>query len=148
VEPELLCLDEPFSALDVLSAQSLRSDLLELWVSGGIPTKAILMVTHNIEEAVFMSDRIVVMDKDPGRVVADVIVDLPHPRHYKSPKFAKIVDRVYATLAGQTQPEHIEVGTAPGVPGGRTRALPDITIDNLTGVLERLAEMPNDTADI
>ncbi|MDD3132976.1 MAG: ABC transporter ATP-binding protein, partial [Bacteroidales bacterium] len=82
VEPELLCLDEPFSALDVLSAQSLRSDLLELWVSGGIPTKAILVVTHNIEEAVFMSDRIVVMDKDPGRVVADVIVDLPHPRRY------------------------------------------------------------------
>lgn len=147
VEPELLCLDEPFSALDVLSAESLRGELLELWGSGSIPTKAILMVTHNIEEAVFMSDRIVVMDKDPGRVVADVIVDLPHPRQHKSPRFADIVDRVYATLAGQTQPEHVEIGTAPGEPG-RTRALPDIAIDDLAGVLERLLEMPDHTADI
>lgn len=147
VEPELLCLDEPFSALDVLSAESLRGELLELWVNGGIPTKAILMVTHNIEEAVFMADRIVVMDKDPGRVVADVIVDLPHPRQHKSPKFVAIVDQVYATLAGQTQPEHVEVGTAPGEPG-RTRALPNIAIDDLTGVLERLLEMPGHTADI
>ncbi|MGC8863273.1 MAG: AAA-associated domain-containing protein, partial [Armatimonadota bacterium] len=136
-----------FSALDVLSAESLRGELLELWVNGSIPTKAILMVTHNIEEAVFMADRIVVMDKDPGRVVADVIIDLPHPRQHKSPEFAAIVDQVYATLAGQTQPEHVEVGTAPGEPG-RTRALPNITIDDLTGVLERLLEMPDHTADI
>lgn len=145
VEPELLCLDEPFSALDVLSAESLRGELLELWISGDIPTKAILMVTHNIEEAVFMSDRIVVMDKDPGRVVADVIVDLPHPRQHKSPEFAAIVDQVYATLAGQTQPEQAEDGTTPGEPG-RTRALPNIAIDDLTGVLERLLEVPNHTA--
>ncbi|NLN75906.1 MAG: ATP-binding cassette domain-containing protein [Armatimonadetes bacterium] len=147
VEPELLCLDEPFSALDVLSAESLRSELLELWQSGDIPTKAILMVTHNIEEAVFMSDRIVVMDKNPGRVVADVVVDMLHPRRRKSGKFANIVDTVYATLAGQTQPEHVEVGAAPGEPGG-ARALPDIAIGDLTGVLERLHEMPGRSADI
>lgn len=147
VEPELLCLDEPFSALDVLSAESLQGELLELWLGGGIPTNAILMVTHNIEEAVFMADRIVVMDKDPGRVVADVLVDLPHPRQHKSAGFAAIVDRVYATLAGQTQPEHLELGTAPGEPG-RTRALPNIVINDLIGVLERLLEMPNHTADI
>lgn len=147
VEPELLCLDEPFSALDVLSAESLRGDLLELWINGRIPTKAILMVTHNIEEAVFMSDRIVVMDKDPGRVVADVIVDLPHPRQQKTPAFAAIVDQVYATLAGQTQAEHLEIGTAPGEPGP-TRSLPDIAIDDMIGVLERLLEMPNHTDDI
>src|SRR5690606_15008321 len=71
VEPELLCLDEAFSALDVLSAESLRGELLELWTGGAIPTKAILMVTHNIEEAVLMADRVVVMDKQPGRVIAD-----------------------------------------------------------------------------
>lgn len=147
VEPELLCLDEPFSALDVLSAESLRGELLELWINGSIPTKAILMVTHNIEEAVFMADRIVVMEKDPGRVVADVIVDVPHPRQHKSPKFATIVDQIYAILAGQTQPEHLEVGTAPGEPG-RTRALPDIAIADLTGVLERLLGKPNHTADV
>lgn len=72
VEPELLCLDEPFSALDVLSADALRGELLELWTGGKMPTKAILMVTHNIEEAVFMADRILIMDKAPGRIVAEV----------------------------------------------------------------------------
>ncbi len=147
VEPELLCLDEPFSALDVLSAESLRGELLELWLSGSIPTRAILMVTHNIEEAVFLADRIVVMDKDPGRVVADVIVNLPHPRQHKSPAFAAIVDKVYATLAGQTQPEHVELGTAPGEPG-LTRAMPDIAIDDLIGVLEGLSDTPGHKAEI
>jgi len=147
VEPELLCLDEPFSALDVLSADSLRGELLELWLSGAIPTKAILMVTHNIEEAVYLADRVVVMDKEPGRVVSGVAFDLPHPRDQKSPAFASVVDHVYAMLAGQTQPEHVEVGTAPGEPG-RTRALPNVAIDDLTGVLEHLLEMPGRTADL
>ncbi|MGC8863669.1 MAG: ATP-binding cassette domain-containing protein [Armatimonadota bacterium] len=84
VESELLCLDEPFSALDVLSAESLRGELMELWVSGNIPTRAILMVTHNIEETMFMADRVVVMEKGPGRVVSDMTIDLPHPRQHKS----------------------------------------------------------------
>ena len=117
VEPELLCLDEPFSALDVLSAESLRGELLELWTSGSIPTKAILMVTHNIEEGAFMADRIVVMDRDPGRVAADLQVGLPHPRDRKSAKFLALVDRVYGLLAGHTEPEQVELGTAPGEPG-------------------------------
>jgi NitT/TauT family transport system ATP-binding protein len=147
VEPELLCLDEPFSALDVLSAEALRGELLELWVSGKIPTRAILMVTHNIEEAVFMADRIVVMEKDPGRVMLDLKVDLPHPRQRKQSQFLEVVDRVYAILAGQTQPEHVELGTAPGEPG-RTRGLPHITINDLTGMLEHLNEMPAHRADI
>lgn len=147
VEPELLCLDEPFSALDVLSAESLRGELLELWSGGHIPTQAILLVTHNIEEAVFMADRIVVMDKEPGRVVADLSVELPYPRQTKSPAFVGVVDRVYATLAGQTQPEPVELGTAPGEPG-RTRGLPHITINDLAGLLERLAEAPNNRTDI
>ncbi len=147
VEPELLCLDEPFSALDVLSAESLRSDLMELWTSGRIPTKAVLMVTHNIEEAVLMAGRIVVMDKNPGRVVADFPVDLPYPRQRKSPGFTGIVDRVYGLLAGQTQPEHMELGTAPGEPG-LTRSLPHIAIQDLTGLLEHLADIPGNRADI
>ncbi len=147
VEPELLCLDEPFSALDVLSAEALRGELLELWTGGNIPTQAILMVTHNIEEAVFMADRILLMDKDPGRVVAELVVELPHPRQRKSPAFLETVDRVYATLAGQTQPEHIELGVAPGEPG-RTRALPHITINDLAGLLEHLTEAPGNRHDI
>jgi NitT/TauT family transport system ATP-binding protein len=147
VEPELLCLDEPFSALDVLSAEALRGELLELWTSGNIPTQAILMVTHNIEEAVFMADRIVVMDKEPGRVVADMQVVLPHPRQRKSPEFLAIVDRAYALLAGQTQPESLEMGTAPGEPG-RTRGLPNIAINDLAGLLEYLSESPNNREDL
>ncbi len=147
VEPELLCLDEPFSALDVLSAESLRGELLELWLNGGIPTRAILLVTHNIEEAVTLADRIVVMDKDPGRIIADLRNELPHPRKAKTPEFEALVDQVYAALAGQTQAEHLEVGTAPGEPG-KTRALPDIAIDDLLGVLEHLAETSTQRADI
>lgn len=147
VEPELLCLDEPFSALDVLSAEALRGELLELWTSGNIPTRAILMVSHNIEEAVFMADRILVMDKDPGRVVSDLEVPLPHPRQRKSPEFQAVVDQVYSTLAGQTQPEHVEMGTAPGEPG-RTRGLPYITITDLAGMTEHLGELPGNRSDI
>ena len=147
VEPELLCLDEPFSALDVLSADALRNELLELWTAGSIPTQAILMVTHNIEEAILMADRIVVMDKEPGRVVADMKVVLPYPRQRKSSEFLAIVDRAYALLAGQTQPESMELGTAPGEPG-KTRGLPHITINDLAGLLEYLAEVPNQKEDL
>jgi NitT/TauT family transport system ATP-binding protein len=147
VEPELLCLDEPFSALDVLSAEALRGELLELWTSGNIPTRAILMVSHNIEEAVFMADRIIIMDKDPGRVISELAINLPHPRQRKSPAFQALVDQVYAMLAGQTQPEAIELGSAPGEPG-RTRRLPIIHINDLAGLLEHLADLPENRADI
>jgi NitT/TauT family transport system ATP-binding protein len=121
-----------------LSAESLRSDLIELWTSGSIPTKAILMVTHNIEEAVLMADRIVVMDKEPGRIVADLPNPLPYPRQRKDRAFTQLVDRVYGLLAGQTQPEHVEMGTAPGEPG-LTRVLPPIAIYDLAGLLEHMA---------
>ena len=147
VEPELLCLDEPFSALDVLSAESLRGELLELWTGGKIPTKAILMVSHNIEEAVFMADRIVVMDKEPGRIVAEHKINLPHPRQRKSPAFQAQVDLVYATLAGQTGSEKEELGTAPGE-AGRTRRLPEVAISDLAGLLEHLAESAKPRHDI
>ncbi len=147
VEPELLCLDEPFSALDPLSAEALRGELIELWTSGSIPTKAVLMVTHSIEEAVFMADRVIVMDKGPGRVVADMAIDMPYPRQRKLNKFMQTVDRVYATLAGRTDPEHVEMGVPPGEPG-RTRTLPHIDISDLTGLLEHLDEMQDNRADI
>lgn len=147
VEPELLCLDEPFSSLDVLSAEALRGELLELWQKGSVPTKAILLVTHQIEEAVFLADRIVLMDGTPGRVVMDVTVPLPHPRQQKSPQFLAVVDRVYSILAGQTQPEVVEHGSAPGKPGV-TRALPRIILSDLTGLLERLDDRPENRADL
>lgn len=147
VEPELLCLDEPFSALDVLSAESLRGELLELWTEGKIPTKSILMVSHNIEEAVFLADRIVVMDKDPGRIIANHVINLPHPRQRKSPEFQKNVDQVYALLAGQTRSEREEYGSAPGEPG-ITRRLPGVDIGDLAGLLEHLEELDSEKHDI
>lgn len=147
VEPELLCLDEPFSALDVLSAEALRGELMELWLDQAIPTRSILMVSHNIEEVVFMADRVVVMDKNPGRVIADMQISLPHPRQRRSTEFQSLVDQVYSLLAGQTQPEAVELGPAPGEPG-QTRGLPHIAVGDLTGLLEYLSELPNDTSDI
>jgi len=147
VEPELLCLDEPFSSLDVLSADALRGELLELWLSGNIPTRAMLMVTHDIEEAVFMAGRVILMEKSPGRVITDISIPLAQPRAKKEPRFLEIVDRIYSILAGQTQPEHLELGTAPGEPG-RTRALPHITINDLTGLLEHLSDLPGNRADL
>lgn len=147
VEPELLCLDEPFSALDVLSAESLRTELMELWQSGTLPIKAVLMVTHNIEEAVLLANRIIVMEKDPGRIEAELRNPLPYPRVPKSADFNAMVDRVYGTLAGTTQPEHVELGTAPGLPG-RTRGLPEININGLIHMIENIDEIPNKRADI
>ncbi len=147
VEPELLCLDEPFSALDVLSAESLRGELLELWTGGKIPTRAILMVSHNIEEAVFMADRLVIMDKNPGRIVTELRIELPHPRQRKSPEFLSLIDQVYGIMVGQTQPEHIELGSAPGKQG-TTRWLPDIHLSDLIGLLEHLNETEGNTHDI
>jgi len=113
VEPELLCLDEPFSALDVLSAEALHGELMELWQNKAIPTQAVLRVTHNIQEAVFMADRIVVMEKDPGRVLTEIAVTLRHPRHAKDTAFQALVDKVYAAVANKTQ-EPASGATWPG----------------------------------
>jgi NitT/TauT family transport system ATP-binding protein len=135
VEPELLCLDEPFSALDVLSAEALRGELMELWLERKMPTEAILMVTHNIEEAVQLADRIVVMDKEPGRILTEIPVTLRHPRSRKDVAVQAMVDRVYAALTGRTGTEAEELGTAPGTPGV-TRRLPRARIEALGGLLE------------
>lgn len=137
VEPELLCLDEPFSALDVLSAEALRGELMELWTGGKLPTKAILMVSHNIEEAISMADRVVVMGKEPGRILAEFQIDLPHPRRRKDARFEQTLDRIYGAIAGRTEPETKEIGTAPGTPGP-TRILPAASVSALAGMLEHL----------
>jgi len=98
--PELLCMDEPFSALDVLTARSMRDLVLDLWSSPEVPTKSILLVTHSIEEAVLMSDRVVVLRTNPGRV-ADIVSigSMPRPRRLDSPAVRETVDRMYGLLA-------------------------------------------------
>lgn len=102
VEPEVLFMDEPFSALDVLTAENLRSELLELWQKKTIPTKAIFLVTHNIEEAVLLADRIIVLGRNPGHIRTDFKVTLSHPRDRKTTAFTQLVDYIYKVL---TQPE-------------------------------------------
>jgi len=135
VEPELLCLDEPFSALDVLSAEALRGELLELWLNRSMPTQAILMVTHNIEEAVELADRIVIMGNDPGRIVSELRIDLRHPRNRKDTAFQALVDRVYATLTGRALSEADRMGTAAGA-AGTIRRLPVIRLEAMGGLTE------------
>ena len=98
VEPDVLLMDEPFSALDVLTAENLRGELLELWESNKIPTRAIFLVTHNIEEAVLLADRVVVLGRNPGRIRADFDIGLPRPRDRKSPRFLALVDHIYKVL--------------------------------------------------
>jgi NitT/TauT family transport system ATP-binding protein len=131
VEPELLCLDEPFSALDVLSAEALRGELMELWHGHSMPMKAILMVTHNIEEAVMMADRILVMTRDPGRIVAEVAVTLKHPRRRKDTAFQALADDVYTLVAGGARPE-------PGEKRPGARRLPRARLNALAGLVETL----------
>ena len=98
VQPKILLMDEPFSALDVLTAETLRTDLLDLWQERRINIESILMVTHNIEEAVLMCDRIIVLASNPGRVAAEIAVPLAHPRDRLDPEFRNMVERIYALM--------------------------------------------------
>ena len=98
IEPLLLCMDEPFAFLDALTAQSLRDEILQLWADPDLPPEAVLMVTHSIEEAVYLADRVIVMSHRPGRIVADLNIDLPRPRNRKEPEFGGWVDELYALI--------------------------------------------------
>jgi NitT/TauT family transport system ATP-binding protein len=102
VEPEVLFMDEPFSALDVLTAENLRGELLELWLNKKMPTSAIFIVTHNIEEAVMLADRVMVLGRNPARVRSDFNIRLRHPRDRKSVRFVELVDYIYKVM---TEPE-------------------------------------------
>ncbi len=147
VDPELLCMDEPFSALDFLTAENLRSELLDLWLQSKIPTRAVLMVTHGIEEAVFMADRIVILSKNPARIMADLPVPLPYPRNRKSPQFIDLVDEVYKIVTGRTtEQESAPEKTANMEPASKRMRLTPIPyghISMLTGLLELVADRGN-----
>jgi len=101
VHPNILLMDEPFSALDVLTAENLRTDLIELWGNKQLPTRGIMLVTHNIEEAVLMCDRVLLFSSDPARVSAEIVIDLPQPRIRTSPAFEDFVDRIYVEMTSR-----------------------------------------------
>ena len=140
VEPKLLLMDEPFSALDVLTADTLRTDLLELWGEGRMPTRSIIMVTHNIEEAVLMADRVLVFSSNPGRVAAEIKVELAKPRNRVDPAFREMVDDIYARMTRRPAP----AGAPPTAPTevGMGLILPAVGTNKLAGLLETLAEKP------
>jgi NitT/TauT family transport system ATP-binding protein len=138
VEPEVLFMDEPFSALDVLTAENLRSELLELWEGKKMPTRAVFIVTHNIEEAVLLGDRVVVLGKNPGRVRTDFRVDLPRPRDRKHPRFTRVVDYIYQVL---TKPDVEPALPRPAAePGPKYPMLPHARTGGIAGFLEILAD--------
>ena len=143
VEPEVLFMDEPFSALDVLTAETLRGELLELWLDQKIPTRAIFIVTHNIEEAVVLADRIIVLGRNPAHIHADFRVDMPHPRDRKSAHFIELVDSIYRIL---TRPDHKDAPAPLKTfgPGKEVKPkimmLPHTRPGGLAGLLEILAD--------
>ncbi|QXI26691.1 ABC transporter ATP-binding protein [Pseudomonas vanderleydeniana] len=138
VNPTLLLMDEPFSALDVLTAENLRTDLLELWSGGQLPIKSILIVTHNIEEAVLMCDRIMVLSSNPGRVVAQIKVPFAHPRNRLDPIFRKMVDDIYALMTDRRSAD-AHGGKSELQLGSR---LPEVPTNLMAGLVEALAAEP------
>ena len=140
VEPDALLMDEPFSALDVLTAANLRGELIRLWEGKEFPVKAVLIVTHNIEEAVTLADRILVLSSNPGRIQAELPVPLPRPRDRQTPGYEQLVDTVYDILTGREDAaEHavaavdVSAATPIDVP------LPEVSAGGLSGLLEILA---------
>ncbi|THD80975.1 MAG: nitrate/sulfonate/bicarbonate ABC transporter ATP-binding protein [Phenylobacterium sp.] len=142
VDPDILLMDEPFSALDVLTAETLRTDLLDLWCEGRMQIRSILIVTHNIEEAVLMCDRILVFSSNPGRIISEVRVDLPQPRNRQDPRFRILVDDIYTRMTQRTAGDEARRsdGLFPGV--GIGMLLPEISTNALAGLMEAVAAEP------
>jgi NitT/TauT family transport system ATP-binding protein len=147
VEPEVLFMDEPFSALDVLTAENLRSELLELWAKKTMPTKAVFIVTHNIEEAVLLADRIIVLGRNPGHIRTDFRVQIPQPRDRKSEPFTQLVDYIYKVLTRpDVAPEHAPDHQHPSGPRPRDQRqmhyqmLPHARPGGMAGLLELLLD--------
>lgn len=147
MDPEVLLMDEPFSALDVLTAENLRGDLIDIWHSEKTNIKSVLLVTHNIEEAAALADRILVFGNDPGYVRAELAVDLSHPRDDNSPEFRKLIDDVYGLM---TTPEvekvaELEVKYKSIDIGYR---LPKVDISEMMGLIEELASQDKLSIDL
>jgi len=147
VHPDLLLMDEPFSALDVLTAETLRTDIIDLWVEGRLPMKSVLMVTHNIEEAVLMCDRILVFSSNPGRIAVEIKVELQHPRNRLDPPFRQLVDSIYARMTQKAEPRPSSLEGIPGT--GVGMILHPVSTNVLSGLIEAVAAAPfNGRADL
>lgn len=141
-QPKVLFMDEPFSALDVLTAENLRGEISDLWERGDFPARGVLIVTHNIEEAVYLADRVVVLGANPGRVRGEVIIDLPRPRDRTSRRFKELVDGIYIAM---TNPDRDVEDALKGVPPRKASPyppLPHATAGGISGLLELLYERP------
>jgi NitT/TauT family transport system ATP-binding protein len=140
LEPEVLLMDEAFSALDVLTGERLREEILELWQTKQLPTKAILVVSHNIEEAVMMADRVLIFASDPGRVRSELPVTLMRPREIESSEVRSLIDNVYGLMtAGASRPGRVTAKEVKLQLGDR---LPEADIARMEGILELLADEP------
>ncbi len=150
VEPAAMLMDEPFSALDVLTSENLRGELLELWEGHKFPTKTIVMVTHNIEEAVLLADRILVLGTNPGRIRSDMVNPLPRPRRRRTPDFDELVDQIYRMMTRRDQPEQQPAVLGSASPAGTIgdTPLPQATVDGLSGLAEILQARHGGAADL
>ena len=147
VQPKLLLMDEPFSALDVLTAETLRTDLLDLWFEKKLGIESILMVTHNIEEAVLMCDRILVLASHPGRIAAEIANPLPHPRDRLDPEFRNLVEKIYALMTQRPEPKPLQTGAAAA--SNFAVALPRVSTNSIAGMIEEIHASPyNGQADL
>ena len=149
VHPNILLMDEPFSALDVLTAETLRTDFLDLWCEGRMPIKGVVLVTHNIEEAVLMCDRILVFGSNPGRILSEIKVALPQPRKRLDASFRELVERIYVEMTARPAGSQV-VGRQERFPGlGIGSVLPPVSSNSQAGLLEAVAASPfNGTADL
>ena len=147
VNPALLLMDEPFSALDVLTAETLKTDFLDLWIERKIPLKSVLLVTHNIEEAVLMCDRILIFSSNPGRIAAEIKVDIPHPRDRQSAAFTAMVEQIYTLMtSGMQKRDFASVRSSEMTMHDK---LPRVSPNQLSGLMEALMASPyNGRADI
>lgn len=140
VDPALLCLDEPFSALDVLTAENLTQEVLNLWLDHKANVKSMLFVTHNIEEAVFLANRIVVFGANPGHIRMVLNNDLPYPRTLRSPDFERLVERIHAIITHAILPDETPAEAAVAVRAPRVEPLPHVQLGEVIGLLEVLED--------
>jgi NitT/TauT family transport system ATP-binding protein len=155
IEPKVLFMDEPFSALDVLTAENLRGEIDDLWNAGTFPSKSILIVTHNIEEAVFLADRVIILGSNPGHIRGEVVIDVPRPHDRMSAHFKALVNYIYTTM---TNPEaemtnrvkavapNREVAPRPAPP--YAQPLPHVRVGGISGLLELIVEQPEGKDDL